>query len=169
METNIKNKVMKKLLVLSLLLSALTAQADIQVQSPSGTLSLTIGVDAGKPFYRVAKGTHDVISPSLLGIKYAGEAYYDFDGLTDGGLQEIDETYTLSHGKRSIYANRCRQQTVTFANSQNQRQLTMTFRVYDDAVAFRSSSVIMLYFSFRFISSPLPSIGSCCTLVPPGQ
>ena len=70
METNIKNKVMKKLLVLSLLLSALTAQADIQVQSPSGTLSLTIGVDAGKPFYRVAKGTHDVISPSLLGIKY---------------------------------------------------------------------------------------------------
>ena len=123
--------------LLLLLTAALTAQADIQVQSPSGTLSLTIGVDAGKPFYRVAKGTHDVISPSPLGIKYAGEAYYDFDGLTDGGLQEIDETYTLSHGKRSIYANRCRQQTVTFANSQNQRRLTMTFRLYDDAVAFR--------------------------------
>ena len=120
-----------------LLLATVTAAADVEVQSPSGTLNLTLGVANNKPFYRVTRGTHNVISPSLLGIKYGTTEYYEFDGVADDGVQDIDETYTLDHGKRSTYEDCCREQRVTFTNSENQRKLTMVFRLYDDAVAFR--------------------------------
>ena len=153
-----------------LAMAGISASAETTtVTSPDGRLCVDINCHGGLLTYDVCYDGRDMMLTSCLGVVTDMGDYTQ--GLTQHDVRtaEIDETYTLSHGKRSIYANRCRQQTVTFANSQNQRQLTMTFRVYDDAVAFRSSSVIMLYFSFRFISSPLPSIGSCCTLVPPGQ
>ncbi len=131
----------KKIFTLTLLslatFGAVSSQPNIQVQSPSGKLGLTIGVADNKPFYSVTRGSSNVINPSALGVKYGNDEYFEFDGLADDGLQDIDETYTLGHGKRSTYENRCREQRVTFTNSLNQRQLTLVFRLYDNAVAFR--------------------------------
>lgn len=120
-----------------LFLSTFSFAADVEVLSPSETLKLIVGIKDNKPYYQVVKGTHDVISPSLLGIKYGNDEYYEFDGVSSDKLEEINETYQLGHGKRSIYENHCQELTITFSNSQNQRKLTMVFRVYDDAVAFR--------------------------------
>ena len=124
------------LLILFLLLGA-TAKADIEVKSPSGALTLTIGVKDKKPFYRVTKGSYEVISNSTLGVKYGDTSLFSFDTAVSDKSETIDETYQLGHGKRSTYINKCNEQTVTFKNSGNQNQLTMVFRVYNDAVAFR--------------------------------
>lgn len=113
------------------------SETSIEVQSPSGTLTLTIGIQNKNPFYSVSKDKRTIINPSELGVKYGDVAYTEFDDMTSDKLEEINETYTLGHGKRSTYVNNCKELTVTFANNKSHDHLTMVFRVYDDAVAFR--------------------------------
>lgn len=111
--------------------------AAITVSSPNEKITLTIDVQNNKPVYSVKKNGRNVITASKLGVEYGGEEYFEFDAYRDEKLEEISDNYYLAHGKKSEYVNHCWQQTVTFTNSQNGKELGLVFRVYDDAVAFR--------------------------------
>ena len=74
----------KQYLLLPLfLVIGMAAKANIEVKSPSGTLTLTVGIKDNKPFYSVAKGSHDVIKHSALGVRYGDVCLFDFDGVTN--------------------------------------------------------------------------------------
>lgn len=128
----------KQYLLLPLfLVIGMAAKANIEVKSPSGTLTLTVGIKDNKPFYSVAKGSHDVIKHSALGVRYGDVCLFDFDGVANDKTKTVSDTYQMRHGKRSTYVDYCKELTATFANSKNNNRLTMVFRVYDNAVAFR--------------------------------
>ena len=128
---NLRGKMLLGLLV------PMMAFADISVKSPDGRIALSIDVQDNKPVYAVSRDDLPVISPSALGVKYGDTEYYNFDGVRSDGVEEIVDNYTLNHGKRESYINHYKEQKVTFTNSADGKSLTMVFRVYDDAVAFR--------------------------------
>ena len=127
---------LKKVMLLSLF-APMVAFADVQVKSPDQQITLSIDVKDNLPVYSVSKNGHEVIKQSKLGVKYGGVEYFNFDEIEAIEANEVNETYTLTHGKRSTYDNHCFEQTVTFKNSETNRELKMVFRVYNDAVAFR--------------------------------
>ena len=51
-----------------LVLSAVAGAKDVLVSSPDGSLTVTVGVDGGKAWYRVARGGETVIGRSALGL-----------------------------------------------------------------------------------------------------
>jgi len=66
----------KPLITLLLTLVCLVATA-VEVNSPSGNLSLTFDVNkAGKPFYTLKYKGNNVIEPSFLGFKFANGKDY---------------------------------------------------------------------------------------------
>ena len=62
-----KLNIMKRFLsivFMCLVLSALAGAKDVLVSSPDGSLTVTVGVDGGKAWYRVARGGETVIGRS---------------------------------------------------------------------------------------------------------
>jgi hypothetical protein len=88
-------------------------------------------------FLNTNEGEIPVILQSELGI------FLRTDSLTDNlnydsekSKVEIDETYEMSAGKKRVINNHGFEKTVIFKNDQ-EKQLAIDFRVYDDGVAFR--------------------------------
>ena len=128
------------LLFLVAIATILTTQAQvtdlpIKVQSPNGLLEVSASIDGdNQPVYSISRDGKTIISESKMGFE--GRTSFP-NGIASYDITELDETYTLPHGKRSEYRNNYRQLTVEYDAPSTQRDLTITFRVFDDAVAFR--------------------------------
>ncbi|MFZ5832015.1 MAG: glycoside hydrolase family 97 catalytic domain-containing protein, partial [Planctomycetota bacterium] len=78
-----------------------------------------------------------VIGWSQLGVVRSDARFVEGLRLKEKSeVQEIDEPYTLIHGKRSACRAQARQQSFLFENADG-KQMGVTFRVANDGVAFR--------------------------------
>ncbi len=124
-------------LALSLVASAKGGPVS-KVTSPDGVLTVTVGVDGGKAWYQVMRGSETVIGRSALGLVLKdGELKDNFKmgKVTRGSL---DETWSQPWGEDAQVRNRYNEMRVTLQERGGlKRQLGVVFRAFDDGIAFR--------------------------------
>lgn len=136
------NKVIKPILLLFvavlLPLSAL-AKSEATVSSPSGNLTVTVGVDkGGHPYYAFNRGKEAVLLRSQLGLKLK-------DGDFDSNFKVVkftkaakDETWQQPLGEEKEVRNHYNELTMQLMQRSGlQRRLNIVFRVFDNGMGFR--------------------------------
>jgi alpha-glucosidase len=106
--------------------------------SPSGAVTIEVELSAdGSLTYRVRHGERVVIDRSRLGVARADQM---FDGpltpISSDEAVDVDDRYTMVHGKRRDIQAHGRARTLVFANGTG-APLAVDLRAYDDGVAFR--------------------------------
>jgi hypothetical protein len=133
--------------------SRAAAEDQWSLASPEANVVVTLALTAPKQaaeypankvrlYYRVehvgpAGDRAEVLPWSPLGITREDESFVDglkFKSLSK--VSEIDETYSMPHGKRSTCRSLAREQSFVFENS-NGATVEVVFRVADDGAAFR--------------------------------
>jgi alpha-glucosidase len=131
---------MKVLLGAIALLTATPAAAQIELASPDGTNTITIGLNnQGTPVYKVDRKGAPVLSPSpiLLDLDSDTLGY----GLSIAGSERVsaDTSYPIVAGKASTGRDHYNQLTVHFEEHGGaKRKMDVVLRAYDDGVAFRT-------------------------------
>jgi len=105
-----------------------------RIASPSGQVEVVIALQAGQPRYSVFLSGQPLLTPSRLGLQVEGSTAAYTAIATQS--TEVDDHWQPVWGKRREVRNHYRTATVTFQSSET-TQLTIHFRVYDDAVALR--------------------------------
>ena len=131
---------MKKLLIsAAMMLAMITANAEnLKVTSPDGRLIVNLEDKGGIVTYAVNYDGQEVIKPSQLGfISDVG----DFSkGLTfkKSKTHEVNDRYNIRNIKARNVEYHANELNATYADNQN-REVTVTFRVSDNNIAFRYS------------------------------
>ena len=124
-------------LVLSIVVSAKDVIVS-KVSSPDGSLTVTVGLDGGKAWYSVLRGSETIIGRSELGFVLKDG---DFKGNFKKGKvsrSSLDETWSQPWGEDAQVRNHYNELRVTLQEKGGQkRQLGVVFRAFDDGVAFR--------------------------------
>ncbi len=122
-----------------LAMNLLASAKDVKVSSPDGSLTVTIGVDGGQAWYQVNRGNELIIGRSELGLTLKGGA--DLQGnfkLGKTTRSSFDEIWGQPWGEDALVRNHYNElRAVLQEKSGAKRQLTVTFRAFDDGVAFR--------------------------------
>lgn len=122
---------------LTLTQSAL-AQTSWTVTSPDGQVAIRV-TQTGQAglAYDVVCGKQTVLSPSPLGITRKDQSFVDGLKFVEAGdVKTIDETYTMTSGKRKVCRDFANEQTLVFQNAGGAK-LELIVRAYNDGVAFR--------------------------------
>ena len=131
---------MKKLLIsAAMMLAMITANAEnLKVTSPDGRLIVNLEDKGGIVTYAVNYNGQEVIKPSQLGfISDVG----DFSkGLTfkKSKTHEVNDRYNIRNIKARNVEYHANELNATYADNKN-REVTVTFRVSDNNIAFRYS------------------------------
>ena len=131
---------MKKLLIsAAMMLAMMTANAEnLKVTSPDGRLIVNLTDEGGIVTYAVTYDGQEVIKPSQLGfVSNVG----DFSkGLTfkKSKTHEVNDRYNIRNIKAGNVEYHANELNATYADSKK-REMTITFRVSDNNIAFRYS------------------------------
>ncbi|WP_411846167.1 glycoside hydrolase family 97 catalytic domain-containing protein [Roseibacillus persicicus] len=129
---------MKPLIFSLLLITPLLAQKEM-LQSPDGSLKVTINSNSKELKYEVHKGNELLISPSRLGFILKGLPALDgpFE-ILEAKPSTIDETWQPVWGQHSSIRNHANELALFLRETEHPyRRLNLTFRAYNDGVAFR--------------------------------
>jgi alpha-glucosidase len=129
----------KKMLLILLLLGSFVERgaAQIVLNSPDGKIVVKVFAVDGKVFYEISKGKKPVVLPSLLGLSTSqGDFYGHLKMVSHAEVKGEKIHYTLSSGKKSSISSIQNVGTLKLVNAQ-QRPLIITFRLSNDAVAFK--------------------------------
>jgi alpha-glucosidase len=126
------------IVVLSLIAPAAASAQTWAVESPDGRTVVTLERhDGGHLTWRITRDRESVLEASPLGIRRDDQSFADGLVVIDAAaLREIDERYTMPHGKRRDHRVRAREQTVTFANATGAR-VDVIVRAHDAGAAMR--------------------------------
>ena len=116
------------------------ALAEEVVASPDGTITVTVDVNGeGRPFYRIDKGGNAVFTESRLGFLLTDQDKLERRlAITGATRASHDETWEQPWGEQRFVRDHHNELTVRFEeDSDEKRRFGVTFRVFDDAVAFR--------------------------------
>jgi len=127
------------MLVILVLIAPIFGKAAAQVvfNSPDGKIAVKIFSEKGKVFYEILNGKKPVVLPSLLGLSTSRGDFYQnmkIASHTESKGQKIQ--YTLYAGKKSNITSTQNTGIVKLLNAK-QQPLTITFRLSNDAVAFK--------------------------------
>jgi alpha-glucosidase len=132
----------KGILAAMLIAAHAASAAAIELKSPDGNVAVTfdikdLGAVKGCPVYRVAYKGRTVLADSLLGLEFA-------DGALNAGLRIVnqavsrqDTTWKPVYGERDTIRDHYNQLVLDLqATATPPRILRLTFRAYDEGVAF---------------------------------
>ena len=131
---------MKKLMIsAAIMLAMITANAEnLKVTSPDGRLIVNLNDKGGIVTYAVTYDSQKVIKPSQMGfVSNVG----DFSaGLTfkKSKTHEVNDSYSIRNIKARNVEYHANELNATYADSKD-REITVTFRVSDNNIAFRYS------------------------------
>ncbi len=129
---------MKPLLCACLLPASLFAQTE-SLQSPDGALSVAINSAGKEPTYEVKKGEETLIASSRLGflLKNAPALDGPFE-ILESKSASIDEAWQPVWGQHSNIRNHANEVRLLLRETEKPfRRLDLTFRAYNDGIAFR--------------------------------
>ncbi len=116
----------------------LAAGVEKTVSSPNAAISLTFTLTDGTPAYAVRFKQRPALLPSTLGFELADGGLKSGFKLTGTKKSSHDETWTQPWGEQRTIRNHYNELTVSLQQtSQPGRTLQISFRVFDDAIAFR--------------------------------
>lgn len=129
---------MKRLLLLSLGLAALSASAE-SVSSPDGRILFDLYSDtAGHPVYTVSFNGREVIKPSALGLTAREARFGDNAAVTAGAVTSHDTVWQPVWGEYSDIREHYNERAYTITDKSNPSQsMTVRVRVFDDGLGFR--------------------------------
>ena len=134
------------LAALGLAAHAQTIELPLMVTSPDGRIQLLFDMtEAGEPVYSITQAGDTVVGRSLMGFESRKKFQ---NGVSGCSRDTVDESYTLPHGKCSTYHNTYHALTVDLRGAGTARNMSVEFRVFDDAVAFRYTLKIGTLTSF---------------------
>ena len=131
----------KKLILCVLMcmsLGVIASARDIKLSSPDGSLTLIAGVDGGKAWYEVKRGSEAVINRSQLGFVLS-------DGDLKGNFKmgkvtrtSLDELWSQPWGEDAVVHNHYNEMRVRLHERGGmKRYIDVVFRAFDDGVALR--------------------------------
>jgi alpha-glucosidase len=121
--------------ILSFVIANVTTQSIAAGTSPDGKIKVEVFVRNDSLFYQASRNNLLLIAPSNLGVKLVG---YDFSAnisIKEVKINEVNDSYTLPSGKKSVYANHYNEMIVTLRNVT--AEMDVIFRIYNDGLAFR--------------------------------
>ena len=121
-----------------LAMNLLASAKDVKVSSPDGALTVTVGVDGGKAWYQVNRGTEAVIGRSALGFVLKDGDLRDNFKMGKVTRSSLDETWSQPWGEDAQVRNHYNEMRVRLQEKNGKkRNLDVVFRAFDDGVAFR--------------------------------
>jgi len=111
----------------------------IHVFSPDRTIRLDLSLDDGFPSYAVQVDGQPLIAASTLGFRFRGlpDMLGPFE-LLDSGTQMVEETWEPVWGQEDRIQSLSRSIELALKEQETPfRTLNLTFRVFDDGIAFR--------------------------------
>jgi hypothetical protein len=132
---------MKQHLFLLAIFFGFWPQANAQtLHSPTRRLSMSFALTPnGEPSYSLRLGKREVLKPSTLGVELQNQASFN-RGFTLVGIDSssINETWQPVWGEQKEIKNQCNEWRVKLQQpSNNNRQLVLVFRLFDDGLGFR--------------------------------
>ena len=112
-----------------------SARAQYAVRSPAGNVALTVRHTADGLSFTVTSGKTALVDHGALGITTNRGDFGAGLRFVRQRRGEVNETYTLPVGKRSVYVNHANELELTFAKGD--QELHVELRAYDDGIAFR--------------------------------
>ncbi len=109
------------------------------VTSPNNKITVNFKLDnTGKPFYWVSYNQKAIVKESSLGFLLKDLPSFDSDfELIKQENKSVDESWKPVLGEQSIIQNKYNQVTYFLHQKASDRFLNITFKVYDEGVAFR--------------------------------
>jgi len=128
------------LVLLALLVPMLEhAAAQIVFNSPDGKIAVKLSANKGKVFYEIFNGKNPVVLPSVLGLSTSKGDFYENMKIVSTTVTKGEKIqYKLTSGKKSSVTSIQNTGTLKLVNAQ-QQPLIITFRLSNDAVAFKYS------------------------------
>ncbi len=119
-------------------MNLLASAKDVKVSSPDGALTVTVGVDGGKAWYQVNRGTEAIIGRSALGFVLKDGDLKDNFKMGKVTRSSLDETWSQPWGEDAQVRNHYNEMRVRLQEKNGKkRNLDVVFRAFDDGVAFR--------------------------------
>jgi alpha-glucosidase len=137
---------MKNSLIASLLASAAMAAsmpavgAQPQracVKAPSNKLELCAYVRDGQAWYQLNQGSAALLSPSRLGLVFAGEPLARVTAISAAVRRSANLEWEQPWGEERLVRDRHRELRVSFAASDVKRGFDVVFRLFDDGLGLR--------------------------------
>ena len=124
--------------ILCLLLAVPVKAKDYNVNSPDGSINVTVGVTNGRAWYQVMRGHDVVIKPSTLGFVLK-------DGALNGNFKAgkvtrstHDETWSQPWGEDAQVRDNYNELKLRLQEKNGQRRMVdVVFRAFNDGIAFR--------------------------------
>ena len=111
---------------------------DVKLTSPDGALTVTVGVDGGKAWYEVKRGSEAIINRSALGFVLKDGDLKDNFKMGKVTRVSLDETWSQPWGEDAQVRNHYNEMRVRLQEKNSmKRNLDVVFRAYDDGIAFR--------------------------------
>ncbi len=135
---------MKQLFTAFILVMLWSCQPEKEVlilESPSGNLKVTVTNEQGKVFYQLLTKTDTaemlVLAPSPMGlVRSDGNLAENLSFVERTETKIVSDSYSMVSGKQKELSYLANEASITFQN-QNQQQIEMVFRLFDEGLAFR--------------------------------
>ncbi|KEO71952.1 glycoside hydrolase family 97 protein [Anditalea andensis] len=131
---------MSKILCLSIMIGFWSAIASGQtIHSPDGKLSMSFGIDEGKPHYKLTYKDREVIKTSTMGLELKDQpSFLDGFQLSETEESTFDENWEPHWGQYKNIRNHYNELVITLSQeSQMGRVLRIRFRLFNDGLGFR--------------------------------
>ena len=126
-----------KLFAVSILIPFLSNAQDYSVKSPDGNLHVEFSLKTNTPNYSLRRNSQTVITPSRLGI-LLDKSYSGKFEVIDHKTNLINETYETIWWKNKVVKNHANEMTIFLKEIDgSDKKLNITFRAYDEGIAFR--------------------------------
>ena len=124
------------LLMMAWLMGLCCQAKNVTVKSPSGKLEVMVNDDGGRVAYRVTLNGKTMLTSSALGLRTSIGDLTEGLTITDSRTEMVEKHYDIRNIKTSHVDYRANSLMLTMENRQKQ-QMTVTFLVSDNDVAFR--------------------------------
>ena len=121
----------------AMLLTLAAVAAPLTLTSPDGHLTLTTGVDKGRPYYTLSRDGKTVIGKSRLGFALTVGDMASNMKVVRTARDSHDDTWTTVWGEDETIRNHYNELAVTLQGSKPRAQMVVTFRLFDDGLGFR--------------------------------
>ena len=163
---------MKRLLsvvFMCLVLSAVASAKDVLVSSPDGSLTVTVGVDGGKAWYRVACGGETVIGRSALGFVLKDGDLKDNFKMGKVTRASLDETWSQPWGEDAQVRNHYNEMKVMLQEKNGQQRQLGVCRILPKYIAcpvksgkYRRRDFQVICICFRFSGRSFSRFSASC-------
>jgi alpha-glucosidase len=116
------------------------AEVVARAESPGKTVAVSVSLDGdGRPTYAVTWKGRPLLTDSSLGFLFTDAPKFERNfKLTDASTARSDTTWTQPFGEWATIRDNHTELTVRFRESKNlQREMAVTFRLFDDGLGFR--------------------------------